>query len=110
MEPFTKVFKKKNMNNLLTETLQASIDYEKSKVRLKDLERCVAYQKIAMRASCRLALQRKAIEEYEWRGFDSLERLIKQADDTRAAYERCMKIHYKYMLALLNSSPKTLNH
>lgn len=54
-----------NEDNLLTEQLQASINYERIKLRAQDLQRAQRYLKAAGEASRRYANRIKMVQEYD---------------------------------------------
>lgn len=85
------------MNNL-TLTLQMAINNERIKLRIQDLQRAQGYLAIAQEAARRYANKLKMIVEYDeayalcrpWTLIETKSGLVKKAEDTKAAYFRCM--------------------
>lgn len=90
--------------NLLTEQLQAAVNHERVKIRLRDLERAYAYLQIAGEATRRLSNHLKALARFDeakedlepWTWILTKEDAIKRVSDTQAAYLRCMEVYEKY--------------
>lgn len=97
--------------NLLTEQLQAAVNYERVKLRIEDLQlriknlpRALMYLQLAGEATRRLSNHLKALERFDeakedlepWTWILTKEDAIKRVRDTQAAYFRCMEIYEKY--------------
>lgn len=98
-----------NEDNLLTEQLQAAVNFERVKLRIQDLQRAERYLRAAGEASRRYANNIKMVQEYDdadsrglaWTLIDSKERLTKRAIYNSNRYKAFMDWHHQILLKLL---------
>lgn len=98
-----------NEDNLLSEQLQAAVNYERVKLRIQDLQRAERYLRAAGEASRRYANRIKMVEQYysaesnyePWVLVNTKQELMLESAMNRDRYKAFIDWHHQILLKLL---------
>lgn len=97
------------MTALLTQQLEASVSFERCKIRIEQLQRAQKYLYVAREAARRYVNRMRMVEGFDraksnyepWTLIETKEELMKRANRNWETHDRCMKSYRQIIVSML---------